>query len=51
MDFAVHKDHRVKIIVSEYRKKYLDLASELRKLWNMKLTVIPNVNDGLGTTP
>ena len=43
MDFAVPVDHRVKLKVSEKRDKYLDLARELKKLWNMKVTVIPIV--------
>ena len=29
--------------------KYLDFARELKKLWNMKVTVIPIVTDALGT--
>ena len=33
------------------RNKYLDLASELRKLWNRRVTVIPIVIDTLGTVP
>ena len=34
---------------SEKRDKYLDLARELKKLWNMKMTVIPIVIGVLGT--
>ncbi len=48
MDFAVPADHGVKLKESE-KKKYLDLPRELKKLWNMKLTVIPIVIDTLGT--
>ena len=40
MDFAVPVDHRVKLKESENIDKYLDLARELKKLWNMKVTVI-----------
>ena len=40
MDFAVPADHRVKLKESEKKDKYLDLARELKKLWNMKVTVI-----------
>ena len=29
--------------------KYLDLARELKKLWNMKVTIIPIVIGALGT--
>ena len=28
---------------SEKKDKYLDLARELKKLWNMKVTIIPIV--------
>ena len=31
--------------------KYLDLARELKKLWNMKVIVIPIVVGALGTVP
>ena len=31
------------------KDKYLDLARELKKLWNMKVTVIPIVIGALGT--
>ena len=49
MDFAVPADHRVKLKESKKRDKYLHLAMELKKLWNMKLTVIPIVTGALGT--
>ena len=49
LDFAVPTDHRVKLKESEKRDKYLDLARELKKLWNMKVTVIPIVIGALGT--
>ena len=48
MDFAVSADHRVKLKESE-KKKYLDLARELKKLWNMKVTFIPIIIGALGT--
>ena len=38
---AVPAEHRVKLKDSEKRDMYLDLARELKKLWNMKATVIP----------
>ena len=41
MGFAVSVDYRTKIKESERRDKYLDLSRELRKLRNMKVTVIP----------
>ena len=31
------------------RYKYLDLARELKKLWNMKVTIIPIVIGAFGT--
>ena len=43
VDFAVPADHRVKLEESEKKDKYLDLARELKKLWYMKVTFIPNV--------
>ena len=43
LDFAVPDDHRVKLKENENMGKYLDLAKELKKLWNMKVTVIPIV--------
>ena len=36
--------HRVKIKGNEKRDKYLDFDRELKKLWDMKVTVIPMVN-------
>ena len=43
MDFAVTADHRVKLKESEKRDKYLDLARELKKLWKIKVKMIPIV--------
>ena len=40
VDFVSPADHMVKLYKSEKREKYLDLARELKKLWNMKVTVI-----------
>ena len=37
VDFAVSADHRVKIKENRKRDKYLDLARELKKLWNMRI--------------
>ena len=33
----------------EKKDKYLDLARELKKLWNMKVTIIPIVIGACGT--
>ena len=49
MDFAVPANHRVKLKESEKKDNYLDLAREVKKLWNMKVTVIPIVIGALGT--
>ena len=48
-EFAVPADHVVKLKECEKRDKYLDFARELRKLWNMKVTIIPVVIGALGT--
>ena len=49
VDFVVSADHRVKLKESEKKDKYLDLARGLKKLWNMKMTIIPIVIGVLGT--
>ena len=49
VDFAVPADHRIKLKESEKKDKYLDFARELKKLWNMQVTIIPIVIDAFGT--
>ena len=49
IDFTVPGDRTVKIKENEKRDKFLDLALELRRLWNIKGTVIPIVTDALQT--
>ena len=49
VDFAVPVDHRIKLKEWEKRDKYLDLARELKKLWNMQVTIIPIVIGAFGT--
>ena len=49
VDFAVPADRRVKLKESEKKDKYLDLDRELKKLCNMKITIIPIVIGALGT--
>ena len=49
VDFAVPADHRIKLKKCEKKDKYLDLARELKKLWNMKVTIVPIVIGPLGT--
>ena len=46
--FAVPADHRINLKESEKKDKYLDLR-ELKKLWNMKVTIVPIVIGALGT--
>ncbi len=49
VDFAVPVDHRINLKKSEKKDKYLDLARELKKLWNMKVEIVPVVIGALGT--
>ena len=49
VNFAVPADHRIKLKECEKKDKYLDLARELKKLWNMKVTIIPIVIGAFGT--
>ena len=49
MDFAVLTDHWVKLQENEKKDKYLNLARELKKLWNFKVTFKPIVIGALGT--
>ena len=49
MDFTVPAEYRVKLKESEKKDKYLDLAGELKTLWNMKVMVTPIVICALGT--
>ena len=49
VDFAVLADHRINLKESEKKDKYLDLARELKKLWNIKVTIVPIVISVLGT--
>ena len=37
MDFAVPSDHRINLKECAKKDQYLDLARELKKLWNMKV--------------
>ena len=49
VNFAVPADHRIKLKECEKKNKYLDLARELKKLWNMQVTIIPIVIGAFGT--
>ena len=45
---AIPADYRVNLKENEKGDKYLDFTRELKKLWNMKVTVIPTVIGPLG---
>ena len=49
VDFAVPANHRIKLKECEKRDKYFDLARELKKLWNIQVTIIPIVIGRFGT--
>ena len=49
VDFAAPSDHWVKLKEREQRDKYLNLARELKKLWNMNVTVMLIVIGTLAT--
>ena len=49
VDFAVSADHSIKLKECQQKDKYLDLARELKKLWNMKVTIVQIVIDAFGT--
>ena len=52
VDFAVPADHRIKLKEWEKKDKYLDLAREWKKkLWNMKVKIVPLVIGAFGTGP
>ena len=40
VNFAVPADHRIKLKECKNKDKYIDLAKELKKLWNMKVTIV-----------
>ena len=48
VNFVVPADHRIKLKECE-KKKYLELGRELKKLWNMQVTIIPIVIGAFGT--
>ena len=49
VDIALPADHRIKLKECEKKDKYLDLARKLKKLWNMKVTIVPIVIGAFGT--
>ena len=49
VDFAVPADNRIKLKECEKKDKYFDLARELKKLWNIKVTIVPITIGVFGT--
>ena len=49
VDFAVPADHRINLKECEKKDKYLDLARELKNLWNMEVAIVPIVIGAFGT--
>ena len=49
VDLAVPADHRIKLKECKKKDKYLDLARELKKLWNVQVIIIPIVIGAFGT--
>ena len=49
IDFALPVDQRIKLKECEKRDKYLDLTIELKKTWDMKVTIILIVIGAFGT--
>ena len=41
VDFAVPADRRIKLKECEKKDKYLDLAREWKRLWNIEVTIVP----------
>ena len=49
VDFTVLADHRIKLKECEKKAKDLDVARELKKLWNMQVASIQVVTGAFGT--
>ena len=49
VDFAVPADHRINLKKCEKKDKNIDIARELKRLWNMKVTIVPIVIGAFGT--
>ena len=49
VDFAVLADHRINLKEYAKKDKYLHLARELKKAWNIKVTIVPIVIGACGT--
>ena len=51
MSFVILVDHKVKLKECGKKNKDLNFIRVLKKIWNMKVTVIPMVIGTLGTIP
>ena len=51
IDFAVPGDSRIEEKEKDKIEKYQDLGRELRKIWNVKVKIIPLVVGCLGAIP
>ena len=49
VDFGVRADHRINLKECEKKDKNLNLARELKKMRNMKVTIVPILIGALGT--
>ena len=49
MELAVPANSWIKLKECKKKNKYLDLARELKKLWNMRVTIVPIVIGAFGT--
>ena len=49
VNLAVTTNSRMKLKEREKKDKYCDFAREMKRLWNVKVTVIPIVIGALGT--
>ena len=49
VDFAVPADNRINLKECAKKDKYIDLAREVKKLWNMNVVIVPIMIGALGT--
>ena len=49
VDFTVPADQRMKLKENEKKNNYLEIARELKKIWNMKVAILPIVFWAFGT--
>ena len=49
VDFAFPADQRINLKESKKKDKYFDFARELKKLWNVKVTIVPIVIGAFST--